>query len=142
MGLPKLGRPIVPMTGALLTLLAWFVVAPTTARADCSHYAASKFERRGEADRFELIDLAASTTPDPSVPATPKPCSGPSCSGQQPGPTAPTVGPVRVLDNWACLAPCPEVPRPGSAPLPLGDRRPGPRDSGLAIFHPPRPVIA
>lgn len=84
--------------------------------------------------------LFESGSPERSAPSRPRPCSGPSCSGQVPLPFSTTLATDAPISLWGLL----------DRPLELGDPparfagnpQPSPMRSLLAssIFHPPRLV--
>jgi hypothetical protein len=122
--------------GAATALLALGLLAPTVAKAGCSHLVTSRYE----AER--LASLAGSLVRDLAVPSDPiparRPCTGAWCTGQPAIPPVPTGTFEGRLGSWAwCPSSPDEVPTDPSfliaethVLLPL--RR------GNEVFHPPR----
>lgn len=129
--------------GAWITLLVGGLVAPSAARAGCTHYVLAHGQGAHSGlsplDDLELLSEAALHRADGPLGAPldhPSPCSGLSCSRDPMPPMAPApAGPLRV-DAWACLnLAIPLTPAP--LPSPLVEQAAG-RPVHLA-FPPDRP---
>ncbi len=122
--------------GAFLTLLAIGLVAPGSARADCSHPG----DRPAIAGDLFGLDARPADLPTRDQAPRPKPCSGPQCSGKSaPSPSTVPQAPPRS-ELWATLVPI----EPTDGANPAGWAREGspaiPAHLGPSIFHPPRSV--
>lgn len=136
----RLGR--VP-AGAGFLLLVCALSAPSTVQAGCSHYVTSRAIR--ELLSRQLDPLIQGETglsrvePTPGTdPPRPRPCTGPSCSGDPAPPAVPSPAQARYVELWACLGADREQPRLGSAFLPTHPTTLRPSTATLGIFHPPR----
>src|SRR5690242_11146145 len=133
--------------GALLALLGWALVAPSVARAGCSHYVTYQAERDALAVLFapSVVGVAEDQpagrwTPPP--PQRPRPCSGPSCSKPPAAPAVPSVAVTRHVEAWAFLGDPLAPPGLTSTRLDAPASRPCPVRTAGTVFHPPRPSDA
>lgn len=123
------------LAGAMLSLLASILFAPSTARASCGDYVhiGSKASR-------DAMPAPAHGEPMPAG-HDEKPCSGPLCSNDTSHlPMSPVTRISIQVQDLGCL-PCDLLPADGwiisslfDAPDPL------PECPGTSIFHPPRPL--
>lgn len=129
-------------TAAFVLLLAHGLGAPRSAWAGCGHLVTSQADRRLDFNRLDdLITGAApglrADDPGQPVPAAPRKCSGPGCSGGVPWPlstASPTTG---GPDQWIALESVLAIVVV-SPPHWLPDE-PAARPAGHkpSIFHPP-----
>jgi hypothetical protein len=128
-------------SGALLASMAWFVVGPGSALAQCSSHAIPSIPLAWESGKSHgSLDLsgnpAAAEAGD--TPRVPKPCTGAMCSGRSAVPMTPAPAQVLRVGVWAILEPTTAM----TSTDPLDARR----DEGTVrptrhpslIFHPPR----
>ena len=120
-------------------LLALGLLAPSAARAGCSHLVTSRDDaaRHTSLDGSLVRDLAGPSSPLPS-PSPPRPCSGAWCSGQ---PAVPPVPPGTFdghLGSWAWHAP--GLDDDSTDPSYLVAETPvlSLLHRGTEVFHPPR----
>lgn len=141
MKLSGAGRRLALPAGALVALAACGLFAPAQAQAGCAHYV---IYRSGQDQLSRFLDPSVigqnEILPDDSAPSPgpPRPCSGPTCSDNQPMPPGPTLTEVRYVEPWAWLSAILSLPEPGSAhhlALPVDARR---SVMGPGVFHPPR----
>jgi hypothetical protein len=131
------------LTGALLMLLAFGLVAPPRAQAGCSHYVTSRSQAAGVEAQLELLSLVGTLAPhhDKAPTNTPErhiPCTGAMCSGNPAVPLAPVSTEVQRVGQWAmCAFPAPPS-GPGSVLARLEDSLLSPSPIVCSIFHPPR----
>ena len=132
-------RPDALPAGAILTLLVLCAIAPTVAKAGCSHNVTSR--ANSERTRSVIEPLFHDLTVDsegPSVPPSPRPCSGALCSGQ---PTVPAV-PAGAIDvqpeSWAWNASVPSLASTGASSLSSETCDLHPKQEAIVVFHPPR----
>src|SRR4051794_2773145 len=94
--------------GAITTLLALVLIAPSVAKAGCSHLVTSRNDPARLPSLIEplLHDLAGQSDPLPTPPAR-RPCTGAWCSGQPAIPTVPSGAFEGRLGSWAWCAPAP-----------------------------------
>jgi len=133
--------------GAFLALLACALVGPSRVEAGCAHPGIAGPGREAMVRLIDGLAVAAAGSsrvlPDGTAPiapeGSPRPCSGPSCSGSPAAPSVPTIGPVPHDEPKASLGsttPPPPSPRPSylvpdpCVPIPIRH--------GDGIFHPPR----
>jgi hypothetical protein len=126
--------------GALLTLLAAGLIAPSPARAGCSYHITSSATLDGPS-LFELLptagDSAKATLPSPGD-EPPSPCSGSLCSQAPLQPSAPAPSaPVRV-EPWGSLIALPALVGPELVASLYEAALFRPIRLGTSIFHPPR----
>jgi hypothetical protein len=115
------------------------LLAPSAARAGCSHLVTSRLDaaRRASLDGSLVRDLAGPSNPLPP-PSPHRPCSGAWCSGQ---PAVPPVAPGTFdgrLGSWAWHAPGPD--EDSTAPSYLVAETPvlSLLRRVTEVFHPPR----
>ena len=136
------GRSLRAWSGALLTLLAWAVVAPEAALAGCSSHllptiAPSNEPGTGLDTLDRAGDLAVADVTE--IPGRPKPCTGEMCSGRPGLPLSPAPPEIRVFGSWAIVAVITRIEAPERSDLRLVERTIRPSRCCSLIFHPPRP---
>ncbi len=123
--------------GALMTLLAVVLLAPSQARADCSH-PADRPAIAGDLSRLSFDGASGDPASDPAQAPLPKPCSGPQCSGKSAPPLSapPTVPPRAKL--WALTVDPGPAPSPDPAASWPEEAPSRPIRIAPSIFHPPQ----
>jgi hypothetical protein len=133
---------IVP--GALLALGLFALSMPTSARAECGHYASSGSHATDAATQQELLSLSGQVTgtPVPPTPARPGPCPGGICSGKSELPISPAPPPPLRGEQWCC--PASHIPRRVISPSTLLTEETvvTPSDAVSTIDRPPRHASA
>jgi hypothetical protein len=128
--------------GALLALLACALLAPADAQAGCASYVVHGSGRVHLAHFLDpSITGGTENRPDGSTPADsdrPRPCSGPSCSGNSAPPLVPPVSETRIVEPWACLGDAVPLPGLGSRLVPTPESDLHPVLVSFGVFHPPR----
>ena len=126
---PRRSRPLARLlAGTAVAVLAGVLLAPPAARASCGDYVV-------------MGPGSAAHTPDQHpLPAGPRPCNGPHCSGgQQPlAPPAPAPVPTSPSEQWGVPMPSPLLPDAASAFLAPPRTAARPLDRGSDVYHPPR----
>lgn len=133
--------------GALFTLLVHVFFLSQPARAACGSLVTSRLDRLHDFNHLDALIVdgtsaasAIGLVHEPEgddAPAWPKPCSGPSCSNQEPRPASTASPDTGHLDRWgdlsaqALLSPPPRLHRIADGP-PLH-----PEGHRPSIFHPP-----
>ncbi len=145
-------RPATPFAGAFLTLLAFGLLAPASARAGCVHDALGRSQQPAGAAHFDrLIAMGAMPMPDgdpaprpfePATPGRPRPCSGPTCSNDSGVPPVPTATLAPASPSWAWAGQLLDADGPASDLLPRREGLSRPVHRGPSIFHPPRTSFA
>lgn len=143
MSTPTRTRWASPWLGALLALLGCGLVAPGQAKAGCRHPGLSAWGSSamlGALDVLMVGDAAPALRQAPVE--APAPCEGPSCSGQNAPPLAPSsTKPHDPGQRWALGAFSAPVADSRSEATPRDDARLRPTHISLAIFHPPRLAV-
>ena len=127
------------LAGASWTLLVVGLCAwgGSEARGDCAQ---DSRHRVAFAADLMASDAAPGSMPEATAPRPerPKPCNGPSCSGNPatPGTTATLVPPS--ADAWGILVSPVQLPTPPSTARPDEDEAAPSDPARSAIFHPPR----
>jgi hypothetical protein len=135
-------RRLTPIAaGAWAVLLATGLVAPSQARAGCTHpYVFSKTDTVVAVADLDLLAVGREA-PEPSSRAprnAPAPCSGPACSKLPIVPVSvPSVASPR-LEQWCCLAAGSLSQASGSVAFPASERLLHPLHIASSLFHPPR----
>ncbi len=128
--------------GWFLVVLAWLLTQPTAVRAGCDylHNDSAWGDQPGAPGHFDLLQRYGS--PQETIldgPASPLPCSGPSCSrGPRLPDVPPQLGTTLGVDRWGCLALPSLAIRPSAFHRRIPDGRAEPVTGGTSIFHPPR----
>jgi hypothetical protein len=122
-----------------MTLLALALLAPSVAKAGCSHLVTSRNDPGRLASLVESLmrDLAGPSDPLPTSPSRPR-CSGAWCSGQ---PAIPPVPPGTFegrLGSWAWCASSPAEVSTAPHSLVVETHVVVPLRRGNEVFHPPR----
>jgi hypothetical protein len=125
--------------GVVATLLALVPVAPSAARAGCSHFVTS------QSDPARLPSLVGTLLRDLAVPSDPLPippaqrrCSGSWCSGQPAIPSVPAGTFEGRLGSWAWCVPVPNAASTDPSFLAAGSDTIRPLWQANDVFHPPR----
>jgi hypothetical protein len=123
-------------SGAITTLLALGLLAPTDARASCSHLVTWRNDPTRLSSLIEplLHDLAGPADPTPAR----RPCSGAWCSGQPAIPPVPSGAFEGRIGSWAWHAPAAEDVAVDPSFLAPESPAPRPLRRGNDVFHPPR----
>jgi hypothetical protein len=134
-------------TGALVLLVAAGWGAPGSARADCSHRAASQSGPFIDLFRLDAIIMVGSSSVSHDrvsqspleSPAHRSPCSGMSCSSRDPLPISTASPGVETSHQWGTPLGA-VVDLEAQAPAGRTFDEPAPTASGeeASIFHPPR----
>jgi hypothetical protein len=133
--------------GALLALLAAFLLAPRPVLAGCNDHVRSNGPNPWRTPLVDALlrgDLGADVTraadPAPGRPA-PRPCSGPSCSNNVPAPLSSGVqSDAKLHRGESLLAALPVLsPSASRAFRPVDEPTP-PAFSTSGVFHPPRSI--
>lgn len=142
-----------PPAGAVLMLLLWVAIVPTTARAGCSHRVTSRTDwaqlpafllelapdQADDADEgYQPLSLFQALLQPFSTHHPPRPCRGAWCQDGASLPLAPH-GSSRIRgESWAARAPALGPPSTPSVCFSRETTRFHPVHSPLDIFHPPR----
>jgi hypothetical protein len=133
--------------GAVISLLAFVLLAPPAVQAGCSHLVVSASDRFLHDNQLDALitggsssSIADDLAQDPlkeQGPKRPTPCSGPGCSSRVPLPVSTASQVLDGSDQWVALSavvrlavaspPCRTVDEPAARPA---GRKP-------SIFHPP-----
>jgi hypothetical protein len=139
------GKMVRSSAGVLLALLACGILAPSQARAGCSHYAipqAIQDELANLIDPLIAGEAQQASPTDSSPEHRPKPCTGPSCSGWPASPPVPPIDATKFVESWAHLEPFRLLPTTGSTLLVPTSCDDAPAHRGTSIFHPPRMIAS
>ena len=136
-------QPLKTPVGAVLTLLALALLAPSAAKAGCSHLVTTRDESGQHATLVEPLmrDLAGPSDPL-SAPPSRRPCSGAWCAGRDAIPAVPPGAFEGRLRSWAWCMSSPDdlstTPHFFSVDFPIV----APLHQGDDVFHPPRCLAA
>jgi hypothetical protein len=119
-------------------LLAFALLAPSSAEGGCSHLVTSRTDSGRLSSLVEPLihDLAGESDGIP-IPVPPRPCSGALCSGQPAAPAAPPGLFVGHLDFWAWDALVPGLALIGHSFLFAETNEIHPTRQSFDVFHPP-----
>jgi hypothetical protein len=143
MGSATSGRMVRHFFGAMLALLACAIFVPTRVEAGCLGHVTYASADDSVGRFLDPMIMGDPTGVSADVlatdgPRSPKPCDGPSCSGNKRPPIAPAVTEVRYVEPGAVLGQVLSPAASSSSLLPVSTSDSRLSLSGSGIFHPPR----
>jgi hypothetical protein len=135
----KFRRPAALPAGAILALLLLCTIAPTVAEAGCSHNVTSRTNSERTWSVIEpLFHDVTVHSEGPSVPPSPRPCTGALCSGKPAAPAVPAAAIDVQPESWAWNVSVPGLASTGASSLSSETSDLHPKHQAIAVFHPPR----